>query len=96
MLHGLRLRELCLAFTPHTPGSNNKFCMEQTIVGFILLVFGGLNAVRPDVLMRFQIWSQRVIMGAKYEPSHRTYTVIRIFGGVFIVLGLLVITGAIK
>lgn len=70
--------------------------MEQTIVGFILLVFGGLNAVRPDVLIRFQIWSQRVVMGAKYEPSQRTHTAVRIFGAIFVVLGLLVITGALR
>ena len=70
--------------------------MEQTVAGFILLVFGGLNAVRPDVLMHFQIWSQRVIMGAKYEPSQRTHTIVRFFGAALIILGLLVITGAIK
>jgi len=70
--------------------------MEQTIVGFILLVFGGLNAVRPEIMLRFQVWSQRAIMGAQYLPSARTYTVIRLFGALFIVLGLLVITGAIK
>ena len=70
--------------------------MEQTIVGFVLLVFGGLNAVRPEIMVRFQVWSQRVIMGAQYIPSERTYTVIRFFGAFFIILGLLVITGAIK
>ena len=70
--------------------------MEQAIVGFILLVFGGLNAVRPEMMVRFQVWSQRVIMGAQYVPSERTYTVIRIFGAFFIILGLLVITGATK
>lgn len=67
--------------------------MEQIIVGVILFVLGGLNAVRPEIFMRFQIWSQRVIMGARYEPSQRTYTVARIFGAVLIVLGLSVITG---
>ena len=70
--------------------------MEQTIVGFILLVFGGLNAVRPEIMVRFQVWTQRAIMGAQYIPSARTYTVIRFFGAFFIVLGLLVITGTIK
>ena len=70
--------------------------MEQTIVGFVLLVFGGLNAVRPEIMMRFQVWSQRAIMGAQYIPSERTYTVIRIFGALFVFLGLLVITGGIK
>jgi len=69
--------------------------MEQYIVGFVLLVFGGLNVVRPDLMVRFQVWSQRVVMGAEYIPSERTHTVIRIFGVVFVLLGLLVITGAL-
>ena len=67
--------------------------MESQIVGFILLVAGGLMAVRPDILMRFQIWTQRIIMGAKYEPSQRTYKIIRFMGVLFVLLGLLAIVG---
>jgi len=67
--------------------------MEQYIVGFVLLTFGGINAVRPNIMMRFQIWTNRVIMGAKYEPSERTYKITRFFGAFFMVLGLLVIKG---
>ena len=66
------------------------------MVGFILMVFGGLQAVRPDIMMRFQIWTNRVVMGAKYEPSARTYKIVRWFGVFFVLLGLLVITGATK
>ncbi|HEY4473668.1 MAG TPA: hypothetical protein VI957_00705 [Candidatus Paceibacterota bacterium] len=69
--------------------------MEQYIVGFVLLVFGGMNVVRPDLMVRFQVWSQRVIMGAQYVPSERTYRVNRIFGIFFVLLGLLVVTGAL-
>ena len=69
--------------------------MEQYIVGFVLLVFGGMNVVRPDLMVRFQVWSQRVIMGAQYVPSERTYKVNRMFGVVFVLLGLLVVTGAL-
>ena len=67
--------------------------MEQYAVGFILMVFGALQAIRPDIMMRFQIWTNRVIMGAKYEPSERTYKITRFFGAFFMVLGLLVIKG---
>ncbi|MDP2669041.1 MAG: hypothetical protein Q8P07_04380 [bacterium] len=70
--------------------------MEQYIVGFILMVFGGMNAVRPDIMVGFQVWSQRTIMGAQYIPSARTYKIVRGLGAFFIVLGLLVITGTIK
>ena len=70
--------------------------MESKIVGFILLVAGGLMVVRPDILIRFQIWTQRVIMGAKYEPSQRTYKIARFIGVLFVLLGLLAITGILK
>lgn len=69
---------------------------ESQIVGLILLIVGGLNVVRPELLLRFQTWSQRVIMGAKYEPGQRTYKVVRIIGAVFMVLGLLAITEILK
>jgi len=70
--------------------------MESKIVGFILLVVGGLAMVRPDVFMRFQIWTQRVIMGAKYEPSQRTYKIMRFVGVIFTLLGFLAIVGILK
>jgi len=70
--------------------------MESKIVGFILLVIGGLNVARPDILIRFQIWTQRIIMGAKYEPSQRTYKITRFIGVLFVLLGLLAITGILK
>ena len=69
--------------------------MEQYIVGLIFLVFGGMNVVRPDLMVRFQVWTQRVIMGAQYVPSERTYKVNRIFGVVFVLLGLGILTGAL-
>ena len=70
--------------------------MEQTLVGFFFLILGGLHAVRPDLMLRFQVWSQRVLMDAKYEPGPRTYTIVRVFGALFIVIGLLTITGALN
>ena len=68
---------------------------EETLVGFIFLVLGGLQAIRPDILLGFQTWTQRVVMGAKYEPGPRTYTIVRSLGVAFSVLGLLLITRAI-
>ena len=68
--------------------------MEQTIVGTVLLVLGGLYAVRPDLVMRFQIWVQRVVLGAKYEPSGRTYKIMRVLGAGFVIFGLVIIVSA--
>ena len=70
--------------------------MESKIVGFILLVAGGLMVVRPDILIRFQIWIQRIIMGATYEPGQRTYKIMRFVGVIFTLLGFLAIVGILK
>jgi hypothetical protein len=70
--------------------------MERVFVGFILMVIGGLYTVRPDLLLKFQVWTQRTIMGAKYVPSKKTYKIVRYFGILFLILGLFVITGIFK
>ena len=46
--------------------------------------------VCAKAMVRFQVWSQRVIMGAQYVPSQRTYTVMRIVGGLIVILGIFV------
>ena len=69
---------------------------EQTVVGFILVVIGGFQALRPDIMLDFQVWVQRVLMDAKYEPSERTAMVVRGIGVFIVLLGFFVITGAIS
>lgn len=66
---------------------------EQVIVGFLLSILGGFQAVRPDLFLRFQIWTNRVILGADFQPSGRTKTIVRVIGALIMVLGLAVLTG---
>ena len=47
-------------------------------------------------MVRFQVWSQRTIMGAQYIATKRTYTVMRMFGVFFIIVGLVVLAGLLK
>ncbi len=68
---------------------------EQQVSGLILIILGGLHVVRPDLILRFQIWTQKLIMGATYIPSARTTKTIRILGAVISTLGLFVVTGLI-
>lgn len=67
--------------------------MESIIVGVIFIIFGGLTVIYPSVLLRFQIWTQRVIMRAEYIPSRRTYTRVRIVGAFLLIIGLLALLG---
>ena len=69
--------------------------LPGVVAGFLVMVLGGMMAVRPDIMMRLQIWTQRVIMGAQYIPSKRTYKMMRFIGATVMVVGLAVIVGII-
>ena len=70
--------------------------MQPLIVGAILLIIGGLNVVRPDIMLRFQVWTQRVVMGANYEPGERTYRITRVIGALIMLMGFFIVTGFIR
>jgi hypothetical protein len=70
--------------------------MEKIIVGLVLFILGGFMVLFTNLMIRFQIWTQHVIMGAQYTPSKRTYTAVRIVGILILVLGLFVVTGILK
>ncbi len=70
--------------------------MKNIIAGLILFVLGGFMILFTHSMIRFQVWVQRVIMGAQYTPSKRTYTAMRIVGGILFVLGILVAVSVIK
>ena len=69
---------------------------ETQIVGLALLAFGGLQAARPDLVLRFQVWTQEKVFGAEYRPSAFTARVVRSLGAGIAILGFLVLTGAIE
>ena len=70
--------------------------MANIIAGLILLSIGGFMVLCTHSMIRFQIWSQRVIVGAQYIPSKRTYAVMRIVGSFLAILGIFVGMGVIK
>jgi hypothetical protein len=70
--------------------------MKYQIIGLILLCIGGFMAIRPDITVRFQIWTQRVIMGAKFEPSQRTRKAVRFIGVFIVLLGFAIMIGLLK
>ena len=70
--------------------------MAKIIAPLILVIIGGFMVVCTKAMVRFQVWSQRVIMRAQYIPSQRTYTAMRIVGAVIVILGILVSVGVIR
>ena len=69
---------------------------EQLMVGFILTVLGGFQVVRPDLMIKLQVWTQRKIMGAQYVPSQHTFNAVRIIGAIIMILGLINLVGGIR
>jgi hypothetical protein len=66
--------------------------MGKIIAVLVLFILGGLMVLCTKTMVRFQVWSQRVLMGAQYTPSQRTYTMMRIVGVLLIILGIIVLT----
>lgn len=60
------------------------------------MALGALQALVPGILLQFQVWVQRVLMRAKYEPSDFTRRVVRSLGVALFILGVLILTGAIE
>ena len=66
--------------------------MGKIIAEFVLFILGGFMILCTNTMMRFQVWSQRVLMGAQYTPSQRTYTMMRVVGTLLIIIGIIVLT----
>ena len=66
--------------------------MTELVISMLLallaFVIGVANLVRPDLFLGFQTWSQRVLLGAKYEPGQRTKKIVQVFGAFFVIIGL--------
>ena len=61
--------------------------MLPTTLIFILL--GMLGLLRPDLMVKLQIWQTKVILKAKFIPSKKTYFIYRvIFGMPFLFIGI--------
>jgi len=56
------------------------------VIGF--LIPGLLFMIKPDWLLKLQIWSSEKFMGAKYIPSKKTEMIVFMIGAVFTILGL--------
>ena len=70
--------------------------MGKIIAEFVLFILGGFMILCTNLMIRFQVWVQRVIMRAQYTPSQRTYTAMRIVGGILFILGILVAISVVK
>lgn len=68
---------------------------EQSVTGFVLLLFGGLSVVRPDVVLGFRVWIAKKLFGATYRPTQKTAQVQKILGVAFVLLGIMILTGII-
>ena len=63
----------------------------KIIVGFILLIFGLLNVVKPEIYINFQTYIFKTIYGATFKPSEKTVRINKYFGFLFVLLGLVLL-----
>jgi hypothetical protein len=65
--------------------------MGKIIAELVLFIVGGLMILFTNTMLRFQVWSQRVLMGAQYTPSQRTHMMMRVVGVLLVILGIIVL-----
>lgn len=59
------------------------------LAAIVFIPLGALLIFKPDLYLKFQIWQQKVFMGAKYIPSKKTILICRLLGAIFFIGGLL-------
>ena len=57
------------------------------IIPFVLI--GLFFTIKPDLFVKYQIWSMKFFGFGKWEPNKRVYIFYRIFGLVFLITGLI-------
>ncbi len=63
----------------------------KLITGFVFLAFGGLNAVKPEVYIKYQKWIFKTVYGAAFIPSAKTIKINKFMGVVFVLMGLIIL-----
>lgn len=69
---------------------------ENLIVSAIFFLYAALAILKPDWLVKWQIWMNKKILGATFTPSQRTYQVYRGMGVLFACIAVLIIFGVLK
>ena len=65
--------------------------LRLMLVGGVFAVMGLLFALKPDWMIKTQIWFDKVILDAKFIPSKKTTFVFRIMGVLFIILSAVMV-----
>jgi len=56
-------------------------------IPFILI--GLFFSIRPDLFVKYQMWSMKFFGSGTWKPSKRVYIFYRIFGLVFLIIGII-------
>ena len=63
--------------------------MTPTVIGIILIVFGIINIIKPDIFK--QLMSRKIVFNPQRYSSRQYNNYMRVLGGVFIVIGTFLI-----
>jgi len=69
--------------------------VESVLVSMVFLFLGGVNLLKPELMVKLRVWTTRVFLRAKLEPSNKTRLVYRIVGAVFVVIGMVSLYNAL-
>ncbi|OGM29021.1 hypothetical protein A2801_04070 [Candidatus Woesebacteria bacterium RIFCSPHIGHO2_01_FULL_41_10] len=66
---------------------------SYTVVGFVFVIYGGLNVVMPKELFRFRANIAKSLFSITYKASKKTYKTYQILGALYMLIGFLFIVG---
>ncbi len=69
----------------------NWDAVAAVVFSAVFVILGLLYVLKPELIIRFHVWQQRVFMGAKFIPSKKTEAVIRIMGVFLLAVGLVIL-----
>lgn len=70
--------------------------MDVTLVVLVFLVYGVVALLAPKKVGEFQTWTNKMILGATFKPSKKTYMYYRGFGLLFLVIAVMLMFGVIE
>lgn len=61
----------------------------------MFVIVGLLNLVKPTLVLNLKVFMANHIYGAELKPSDKTLKIQRVLGIIFLILGVLALTGKI-
>lgn len=64
---------------------------EKYIVSLIFFIYGVLIALKPELIIKFHVWTTKKIWGAEFKATQKTNQRYKVKGIIFAVFAILIL-----